>query len=80
MSENTTKDRPFYLGFGKKLNSEIAKVVYPSFAIFVLGFAAISMLLSSNLEDPGDGRFRGRVKDGILGVVCLLYTSDAADD
>ena len=65
------KDRPFYLGFGKKTNSEIAKVIYPSFAILILGFTLVSLFVSSSLEDPGDGRFRGAVKGGIIGVVEL---------
>ena len=55
----TPKARPFYLGYGKKLNKDIARLLLPVFALFIVTFVCLSLLLSSMQGDPGDGRFRG---------------------
>lgn len=50
--------RPFFVGYGKKLPKDIATLILPVFALFIVSFAGLSMLLSSSQGDPGDGRFR----------------------
>lgn len=50
--------RPFFVGYGKKLPKDIAKLVFPAFAFFIVSFVALSLLLSSSAEEAGDGRFR----------------------
>ncbi|MEM9332900.1 MAG: hypothetical protein AAGA53_16385 [Pseudomonadota bacterium] len=51
-------DRPFFIGYGKKLPSDIAKLILPVFALFIALFVALSLLLSSSAREAGDGRFR----------------------
>ena len=50
--------RPFFVGYGKKIPSEIAKLVFPAFALFISVMVFLSIILSSSQGDPGEGRFR----------------------
>jgi len=62
--------RPFFVGYGNKLPKGIAQLILPVFALFIAGFVALSLLLSSSASDPGDGRFRGDLgRQNLVGVL-----------
>ncbi|MGI9350833.1 MAG: hypothetical protein ACR2O3_04660 [Rhizobiaceae bacterium] len=58
MSSSSSSSRPFFVGYINKLPKDIAKLILPVFALFISIFVVLSLVLSSTVEDPGNGRFR----------------------